>query len=78
MKREQLIRTLMNASELEEDHTPVVARFLLEDFSWGPIPQDKVDMAKSILREIKKQTMEHQKIISGLIGYVQESGKDEF
>jgi|GEM_PF-3034523 len=78
MKREDLIGLLINAIGLEEGHIPVVAAFLIDDFQWGPVPENKINAVKAILKTIKKQSMEHERIISGLIEYVQGSAGDEF
>jgi hypothetical protein len=78
MKKEELIKDLINASELEEGHTPIIAHFLIDDFNWGPIEQDKIDKIKGILNTIKIQTIQHEKMIEQIISMVQDGGEDEF
>jgi hypothetical protein len=78
MNKADLIRTLTSASELEEAHTPLVAKFLLEDFDWGDIEKEKVDRVKKIIGVIKEQTLNHEKILSDMIGLVNRSDQDDF
>jgi hypothetical protein len=78
MEKAKLVKSLMNASELEESHSSVVANFFLEDFEWGPVEKDKVKRVKDILTVIRNQTINHEKIVNELIGMVRDSGKDEF
>jgi hypothetical protein len=78
MERDKLIKTLLNASELEERHSSIVAKFFLEDFDWGPVEQERVKKVKEILKVIRNQTMNHERIINDLIGMVKESKENEF
>jgi hypothetical protein len=78
MNKTQLISALMSAMELEEEHTPHVAKFFIEDFDWDHVEPDKVEKVKDILGVIKQQTIEHGRILEELIGTLQASGTDEF
>ena len=78
MEKEKLVRTLLNASELEETHSSVIAKFFLEDFDWGPVKKDEVKKVKSILSVIRNQTMNHEKILNELVGMIRESNEDGF
>jgi hypothetical protein len=78
MNKPELIGKLLTASELEESHTPLVAKFLLEDFDWGEIEKEKVERVKKILGVIKDQTMNHEKILSETIDLVNRSGDNDF
>ena len=78
MEKGKLIKTLLNASELEETHSSVIAKFFLEDFDWGPVEKDKVRRVKEILKIIRNQTMNHERIINEMIGIVRESSENEF
>jgi mannitol/fructose-specific phosphotransferase system IIA component (Ntr-type) len=78
MEKNELIRTLLNASELEETHSSVIAKFFLEDFDWGPVEKDKVKEVKTILGTIRNQTMNHEKIINNLVSMIRESNENEF
>ena len=78
MNKRELISALMSASELEEEHTPHVAKFFIEDFDWGHVEAAKVEKVKKILAIIKNQTIQHGRILDELVGTVQASGSDEF
>ncbi len=78
MNKRELISALMSASELEEEHTPHVAKFFIEDFDWGHVEAEKVEHVKKILLVIKEQTIEHGRILDELVGTVQASGSNEF
>ena len=78
MKKEKLIKKLLNASELEESHSQVIANFFLEDFDWSKIEKEEADKAKDLLKIIRSQTLNHQKILNELINKVKDSEKNEF
>ena len=78
MERGELVKTLLNASELEETHSSVIAKIFLEDFDWGPVEKNKVEKVKQILSVIRNQTVNHEKIINELVGMIRDSDKDEF
>ena len=78
MEKNELLRNLLNASELEETHSSVITKFFLDDFDWGPVEKDKVKRVKLILGVIRSQTMNHEKILNELVGMIRESGEDEF
>ena len=78
MKKNELISALMSAMKLEEEHTPDVAKFFIEDFDWGHVDKEKVEKVQHILGIIKMQTIEHGRILDELIGTIQASGDDEF
>ncbi len=78
MLKEKLVKTLLNASELEESHSSVITKFFIEDFDWSGYDQEKVARVKDILLLIKKQTSEHNKILNDLIAYLDKSDKNEF
>jgi len=78
MNKKELISALMSAVELEEEHTPHVAKFFIEDFDWGYVEPEKVERVKRILKVIMEQTIEHGEIIDELIGTVYRSGVNEF
>ena len=78
MKKDDLIKKLLNASALEESHSQTVANFFLEDFDWSKIDQEKANKAKDLLKLIRSQTIEHQRILDDLVGKLKESEKNEF
>ena len=78
MNRNGLISALKSALELEEEHTPHVANFFIEDFDWGHVEKEKVERVKEILGVIRSQTEEHAMMIDELIGTVEAGGTDEF
>jgi hypothetical protein len=52
MNRDELVKFLTNASELEEQHSSVVAKFFLEDFEWDGVEEEKVERVKENLKTI--------------------------
>ena len=78
MKRNELISALKSALELEEEHTPHVASFFIEDFDWGHVEKEKVERVKRILGVIRSQTIEHGRVLDELVGTAEASGLDEF
>ena len=78
MIKDDLIKTLLNAVELEESHSPFVAKFCAENFKWGDIEEDKVKKVVNLLNLIKSQTIEHERMLNDLIGQLRESDKNEF
>lgn len=78
MKKDELIKFLMNASEIEETHSTVIAKFFIEDFDWDGVEEEKVEKVKTILKTIGNQTMNHQRILNDLTGMIEESDRDEF
>ena len=76
--KDELLRILRNASELEESHTPVIAGFFLNDFEWGDVDAKKVERVKVILRVIEKQTLEHERMLDEMMGRIGGLAKDGF
>jgi len=78
MNRDELVKFLTNASELEERHSSVVAKFFLEDFEWDGVEEEKVERVKEILKIIGNQTMNHESMLNNLVGMIKDSDNDEF
>lgn len=78
MNREDLIRFLSDASELEESHSVSVAKFFVDDFDWDGVDEEKVARVKEILKTIGNQTMGHERMLNDLIGMIRESEADDF
>jgi len=78
MNRDELVKFLTNASELEERHSGVVAKFFLEDFEWDGVEEEKVERVKEILKIIGNQTMNHERMLNNLVGAIKDSDRDEF
>jgi hypothetical protein len=78
MQKDELIKFLMDASELEERHNTFIAKFFLEDFDWDGVEEEKVARVKEILKTIGNQTAGHDRIINDLMGKIEESDMDEF
>jgi hypothetical protein len=78
MKRDDLVKLLMEASELEEGHSAFIAKFFVEDFDWNGVEAEKVDRVQTILRAIGSQTMNHGRILNDMVGMIRESDQDEF
>ncbi|MCX6816140.1 MAG: hypothetical protein NT120_04800 [Candidatus Aenigmarchaeota archaeon] len=78
MKKEKLIKALLNASGIEEGHSIVITKFFLEDFDWSGFDKNKVKAAKEIILVIKKQSENHDKILKDLVAYADRSDKDDF
>jgi hypothetical protein len=78
MEKEKIIKMLTNASELEESHSSVIAKFFIEDFDWSGVDEEKVKKVKNILKLIRAQTVGHEKILNNLIGIIKDSAEDEF
>ena len=78
MKKEDLIKELTMASELEESYTPVIARFFLSGFDWRGIDEEKVDRVKRTLKTIEVQTLGHNRMLDEMISILKGSDHDEF
>jgi hypothetical protein len=77
MQKQELIRTLMSAIELEENHSQFVVRFFLENFDWQKVDEEKVERVKKILETIRSQTSNHERMLNEIIEYVNQSGENE-
>lgn len=78
MDKSELLKILTNAYELEEAHTPTIAKFFMDDFDWNDLPQDRVDRVLEIMSKIQHQTAQHAETIDDLIGQIQRADGDEF
>jgi hypothetical protein len=78
MKRDDLLKALLNASLLEESHTQQVSNFLINEFNWEGVDHDKAAVVKDLLNTIRKQTMEHEIKLDELVGIARGSDQDEF
>ncbi len=78
MKKQRLIKTLLTASQLEESHSNDIANFFIENFDWSGIEKEKVERVKAMLKFIRVQTSEHERILNELVGKIQSSDKDDF
>lgn len=78
MEKEELVKILLNASELEENHSSVVAKFFLEDFDWDGVEEEKMNRVKEILKVIGNQTAGHERILNDLVDTIKESDVNEF
>jgi hypothetical protein len=78
MQKEELIKFLVSASELEEEHSSVVAKFFVDEFDWNGVEEEKVARVRDILKAVGNQTMGHARILNDLIGMLQEAEADEF
>jgi mannitol/fructose-specific phosphotransferase system IIA component (Ntr-type) len=77
MKKDEFLKMLKAASDLEESHSSKVARFFVEDFDWSDMDEKKVERAKKILNTIMTQTRNHEKILKELIKKVGQSDINE-
>jgi hypothetical protein len=77
MQREELIKFLMSASELEEQHSSVIAKFFVDDFEWNGVEEEKVARVKEILKAIGNQTIGHERMLNELVGMLREAESDE-
>jgi hypothetical protein len=66
-EKDELMRTLINAKELEETHSSVITKFFLESFDWTGYDSAKVSIVKKILASIDKQTEKHAEMIGEMI-----------
>ncbi|MFH1229049.1 MAG: hypothetical protein V1678_01320 [Candidatus Aenigmatarchaeota archaeon] len=78
MEKEELVKFLMNASEIEEQHSSAIAKFFVDDFGWEGVDEEKVSRVKEILKTIGNQTVGHERMINDLIGMLGEAEADEF
>jgi hypothetical protein len=78
MKREDVLKALMAASELEESYSPIIARFFLKEFDWSGIEDENVQRIKRMLKVIEVQTLEHNKTLDEIASFVKESGENDF
>ena len=78
MKKQELLKSLKFAWELEESHVPAILNFFLDDFDWSNIGNDRVVRVKEILEVIKKQTLNHSRILNELMESVRASDENEF
>ena len=78
MKRDDLIRLLRDAAELEEGHSAFIAKFFLEDFDWDGVSEEKVERVRNILKAIGSQTLNHGRMINDMVGMIEDSDQDEF
>ena len=73
-----LIKPLLTASELEESHSNDIANFFIKNFDWSGIEKEKVERVKTMLKLIRVQTSEHERILNELVRKIQSSDKDDF
>jgi hypothetical protein len=78
MQKDELIKFLISASEIEEQHSSVIAKFFVDDFGWDGVEEEKVTRVRAILKTIGNQTVGHERMINDLIGMIKESEGDEF
>ena len=78
MKKDDLVRFLKDASELEETHSAFIAKFFLEDFDWNGVNEEKIGRVREILKGIGSQTLNHGRILNELVGMIEDSDQDEF
>ena len=71
------MRILTNAYELEEAHTPIVARFFMDDFDWNDLPEERVKRVLEMMSTIQHQTAQHAEMIDDMIGQIQRTDGDE-
>lgn len=78
MDKESLLTHLESALKIEESNTAEIARFYIEDFDWGDVEDAHIDSVKVLLKTIREQTLEHEKIVNEMIEWIRTGGSDEF
>ena len=78
IKKERLKDLLLDASQIEEDVIPTLTRFLHYRYDWRFIDKLRVREAKKLLREIERDSMNHNMMLNKLIGNLDRWGKDAY
>lgn len=77
MDRDDLLRTLISAKELEETHSSLITKFFLHEFDWSDYDPDKVKMVKSIIETIEEQSIQHANALEEIIDSISRMKSNE-
>ena len=78
MKKLDLLKFLDSGMILEENHIPIVMRYLENKFDWGDMNVSEIARVKKILRKIRLESINHKRILGYLKKEMQLSGENEF
>ena len=78
MDKKTLLSRLEDALKIEENHTPLIARFYSDDYRWDGLSEDEVINVRNMFKVIEEQTLAHQRTVRAMIEWVRTDGRNEF
>jgi hypothetical protein len=78
MKKDDIVKLLSEAAQLEERNGTFASRFLSDDYDWCGVSEEKVKKAQGILKAMCSQALSHKVALSNLAGMIEESDRNDF
>jgi hypothetical protein len=77
MKKDDIVKLLSEAAQLEERNGTFASRFLSDDYDWCGVSEEKVKKVQNILKVMCSQALSHKTALFNLSGMIEESERDD-
>lgn len=77
MNRNDLLKLLKDAKEVEEHAVPIYVKHLSSAVFWTGISREKAEEARKILNKLASDSMGHKNVVLQLISKINQAAEDD-